>query len=618
MAEQTLKVKITADVKQAQSQIKQFKSELKGLSAESVNTVASFSKVTVAIGALVVALKGLKALVRNAVNVAATGDAIKDNAQKIYMTTTAYQEWGYVMEQNGLEINQLKTGMRQLSQHVAAGDDVLKKYGITATDVNGAFEQAVYNIQNMETETQKITAATELFGSRASELMPIFNMTNMETQELMATYRALGGTMSNELIAASDLCSDSITQMRAAWGGLRNLLATYLIPVVTKVVQWLTLLIAKVRIVLSALFGVKETFGGGGKTSLPKTSGAVATNTGNTAKNLKNAAKHAKELRRTLMGIDELTRLVEKATAAAGSGGGGGGIGSGIDVDGIEAVADILSNSELLTKIDEFRQKIEALKERVEGLKMIFSGLKDIVTGDYESGIKKLKDGIELAFPGIKKLADKWDEFKKSFDGKVATAKAVLVDGFTNIWTKVQATWKKVYTTIGGKVATARAVLKDEFSSIWNRIKNAWNGIKGRKVELTLQLTDKLKSIWNKLADKVNAARDKSAFARTMLPHMPKLARGGILTMPTAAIMGEYAGARQNPEIATPQSLMYETMQRANGDLVGALAQMTRQLIEAIEDKDLSVSIGDEQVARSAQRGNTAYYNRTGKALLGV
>jgi hypothetical protein len=82
--------------------------------------------------------------------------------------------------------------------------------------------------------------------------------------------------------------------------------------------------------------------------------------------------------------------------------------------------------------------------------------------------------------------------------------------------------------------------------------------------------------------------------------------------------MGEYAGARSNPEIATPQSLMYETMQKANGDLVSAFATMTRDVISAIEGKDLSVRIGDEQIARSAQRGNTAYYNRTGKALLTI
>jgi hypothetical protein len=82
--------------------------------------------------------------------------------------------------------------------------------------------------------------------------------------------------------------------------------------------------------------------------------------------------------------------------------------------------------------------------------------------------------------------------------------------------------------------------------------------------------------------------------------------------------MGEYPGARTNPEIATPQSLMYETIRNANGDLVTAFAAMTRQVITAIEQKDMSVTIGDEQVARSAQRGNNAYYQRTGKALLQV
>ena len=91
-----------------------------------------------------------------------------------------------------------------------------------------------------------------------------------------------------------------------------------------------------------------------------------------------------------------------------------------------------------------------------------------------------------------------------------------------------------------------------------------------------------------------------------------------MLTAPTMAMMGEYPGARSNPEIATPQSLMAETIRDANGDLVSAFAQMTRQVIAAIEDKDLAVRIGDEAIARSAQRGNTAYRNRTGKALITI
>ena len=99
---------------------------------------------------------------------------------------------------------------------------------------------------------------------------------------------------------------------------------------------------------------------------------------------------------------------------------------------------------------------------------------------------------------------------------------------------------------------------------------------------------------------------------------VPYLASGGVLTTPTTALMAEYPGARSNPEIATPQSLMADTMRDVNGDLVSAFAQMTRQVIAAIENQDLSVKIGDETIARSAQRGNAAYRNRTGKALLTI
>ena len=331
MATENLKVKITADATQAKAEIGKFKNSLKETVGSADSAAASIKKLKVALAALA-SVKVAKAMVENAIKVAAMGDEIKDQAQKVFMNTTAYQEWGYVLKQNGVEMGALKMGMRKFAQEVASGSSVLQKYGITATDVDTAFQQAVATIQNMSSETERIAAATELFGTRALELMPVLNLTNAETQNLMATYRAIGGTMSNELIAASDVCTDSITEMKMAWQGLKNVLAAYIIPVITKVVQWITVAIAYVRIFLKALFGIKETFGGksgSSKKSLAGTTASVATNTGNTANNLKKAAKHAKELRRTMMGIDELSRLAEKATAAAASGGSSGGGGGG-------------------------------------------------------------------------------------------------------------------------------------------------------------------------------------------------------------------------------------------------------------------------------------------------
>lgn len=618
MATENLKVKITADATQAKAEIGKFKDTLKGSVAAGDSMTKSLVKLTAATGALAVAIKAVKAAVKSAINTAAMGDAIKDNAQKVFMNTTAYQEWGYVLKQNGIEMGALKMGMRKFSQEVATGSDKLAKYGITATDVDTAFNQAISTIQNMGTETEKIAAATDLFGTRALELMPILNLTNQETSNLMQTYRLLGGTMSNELIAASDQCTDSIVALKSAWQGLKNILAAYIIPVITKVVQWLTVAIAYVRIFLKALFGIKETFGGksgNSKKSIAGASASTAKSTGGTANNLKKAAKHAKELRRTLMGIDELSRLAEKASSSSGgSSGSGGGGGGSVSVPSVDAgdvgSLDNLISDETMEKIARFQEKIESIKDELNGVYLILKGLAELAFGNPIQGLEDIWEGLKKIFPWLEKVEEKWNNIKD----KKAEFQAVLADKFSAAWDKIKGAWN----TIKDKAATATVKISDKLSKTWKKIKKIWDKLKPKNVSIGITFKNALSKKWNSLATKVNAAREKSALVKNLLPYFPTLAKGGILTAPTTALLGEYAGARTNPEIATPQSLMYETIQRANGDLVGAFASMTQQVIAAIENKDLSVSIGDETIARSAQRGNTAYRNRTGKALLTI
>lgn len=99
-------------------------------------------------------------------------------------------------------------------------------------------------------------------------------------------------------------------------------------------------------------------------------------------------------------------------------------------------------------------------------------------------------------------------------------------------------------------------------------------------------------------------------------PQIPTLAKGGVITSPTLAMVGEYAGADNNPEIVTPQSILKETIDASNGEVVSALYQMAQLVIAAINDVDMNVSIGDDVIAQSAKRGNDDYRNRTGKPLL--
>lgn len=64
------------------------------------------------------------------------------------------------------------------------------------------------------------------------------------------------------------------------------------------------------------------------------------------------------------------------------------------------------------------------------------------------------------------------------------------------------------------------------------------------------------------------------------------------------------------------QNKLETAFRNGNSDIISTLIQTTQQLIQAIEDKDTSLSIGDDVIASAAARGNNEYRRRTGKPLL--
>lgn len=93
-------------------------------------------------------------------------------------------------------------------------------------------------------------------------------------------------------------------------------------------------------------------------------------------------------------------------------------------------------------------------------------------------------------------------------------------------------------------------------------------------------------------------------------------ANGGVITSPTLGLIGEYANAKSNPEIVTPQSLMYDTFVEANAPMVSALYDMVREIIEVIKDKDTTIEIDGDVVGSSAVKYISEYQRRTGKRLI--
>ena len=104
------------------------------------------------------------------------------------------------------------------------------------------------------------------------------------------------------------------------------------------------------------------------------------------------------------------------------------------------------------------------------------------------------------------------------------------------------------------------------------------------------------------------------SLSRVSAPQIPLLASGGVIRQPTLAMMGEYAGAGSDPEIAAPQSAIGEAVAAANGDVVDAVLTAAQQIIDAIRENGGGVVLSDAVIGRAVRRYNSRQAVITGGA----
>lgn len=303
----------------------------------------------------------------------------------------------------------------------------------------------------------------------------------------------------------------------------------------------------------------------------------------------------------------------------------------------------ITSIIKLYNKSEEFRNFVNELWSN---LKEIFSGIQQSLKELWDNHLKPLwEDSLK---PLFKSLGDAfsglWDTISQVVGWVVGILGGTLLTAFTSTFGSIL---KTVTTVIGGVSDALNGILtfiSGVFSGNW---KKAWEGIKlafkgvwdaltgiakaplnmiigfinGALKAITSGVNTVIRNI-NKLSWKVpdwvpliGGQQWGFNFKTLNAPQIPFLANGGVIEQPTVAMMGEYAGASNNPEIATPQSLLQQIIDNSNNNVVDALIQQTKQLLQALENIDMSVSIGDDVIAKSAQRGNVAYRRMTGKPL---
>ena len=204
----------------------------------------------VAIGAAVISSG--KAIYDMANDVAAAGDEVDKLSQQLGLSAEGYQEWDYVLSQSGVEINNLTTGMKTLTNSLddakngsSSAIEKFDRLGISMSDLEGLSQEDVFalvieSLQAVTDETEKAALANDLFGRSGQEMLPLLNQTAESTQALKDKAVELGMVMSNESVDAAVAYTDAMDTLQRTFTGVKNNILSELLPGFTSVLQGFT------------------------------------------------------------------------------------------------------------------------------------------------------------------------------------------------------------------------------------------------------------------------------------------------------------------------------------------------------------------------------------------
>ena len=185
------------------------------------------------------------------------GDRIDKMSQKIGMSRKAFQEWDYIMSQNGGSVESLQMGFKTLTTQIegvqkGSKDSVnaFKALGVSVKDSNGQFrsQDEIFNdtirkLQQIKNPTQKAMLANRLFGRSAAELRPLLTQEASAVDELRDKANKLGLIVSEEDIKNAVILKDTFDTFSRAFQARFATVMMKVMPYFTKALETVTPLI---------------------------------------------------------------------------------------------------------------------------------------------------------------------------------------------------------------------------------------------------------------------------------------------------------------------------------------------------------------------------------------
>jgi phage-related protein len=433
----------------------------------------------VAILGVVAAVAAVTAAIKNAINTAQRLRTDFFDARKVGLSTKTYKEWGYVLNQVGVEadalsdfIKSLSAAQNDLRDGSEAMTEAFQQLGFNIDEVvnmgqEELFVETIKRLQQLEDQVLKTSIAYRIFGEDdAAKVANVLALNNEEMERMINNYYLLGGGASDAAIQKSLTLSGAVNNMKLAWQGLSQTLGEVIMPVLTKIVNAITVTIAAINMFLRALFGLEIIAKGSSSSGVNKAAASV----GGYSSAIKDATAAAKELKRTTMGFDELNVVSDPnkdtgggAGSDAGSIGGGGG---SFEMPELEGLTQKFPGLEKFAAwLEEWKSAVLPVTLTVIG---VVGGLACLFTGNFIGAaaffaMAGLGISIGIKNGAWKKIGDSlvkvWEDVKKKLKTK---------------WDDMTKNWKKFWDDFGKKCKEGLEKVKKWFEEKWKDIKDNW------------------------------------------------------------------------------------------------------------------------------------------------
>ena len=414
---------ITVDKSGFDKGISQATADAKGF-AEKIDKVAGKVKTALTAAFSIAAVKKLgDAILQLANDTAEYGDRIDKQSQVLGMSRKAYQEWDYILGQNGVSIDSMSTAMKTLNSNILSAADgteesanAFEQLGLFINDIidlnpEDQFEAVVRALQKMPAGAQKSALAVKIFGKAGLDLLPLLNSDSASIDELKKRAQELGIIMSDDAVDASVAYGDALDDLKRAFTGIKNAVGVTLLPALTRAVNRIATFAGKLSNAfqeegLLGVFNVLTESAQGFINTLKESDNPVLQILGGSLQAV----------------LDLITGIVDLFT----------------NFDGTVAALQASDNPVLQT-----------LGGALSGIKSVFDGIVGLFT-DFDGTVAKLQTSDS---PVLELLAASLTTIKEVFEGI-----AGLFNNFDGTVAKLQASDNPVLSTMGDALATIKSV----------------------------------------------------------------------------------------------------------------------------------------------------------------